>query len=201
MFIPADRPVTADILLSVIDNLPLPSPIKFGIFGLSQNAVGRLRADSGVEGLAHLVTPPRAILARFLATDQDLVLPLAFPTVSEFVDHLDAVLPAPADLRTIALTLGREESAASRWSRGENLSAYPAIRTMMALVSIDPTKTKRRWELLSRMANREARLRGIESLDKAGSWGAKIQPWLPSNMSNGGAAMVTISGGPVNTHA
>ncbi|RAU22181.1 hypothetical protein CU669_08565 [Paramagnetospirillum kuznetsovii] len=194
MFIPADRPVTADILLSAIDNLPLPSPIKFGIFGLSQNAVGRLRADCGVEGLGHLVTPPRAILARLLATDQNLVLPLAFPTVSEFVDHLDAVLPAPPDLRTIALMLGREESAASRWSRGENLSAYPAIRTMMALVSIDPAQTNRRWELLSRMANREARLRGIESLDKAGSWGAKIQPWLSSNMPNGGTAMAPLNG-------
>ena len=131
-----------------------------------------------------LVTPPRAILARFLATNQDHVLPLAFPTVAEFVDHLGAVLPDPPELRTIALTLGREESAASRWSRGENLSAYPAIRTMMAMVSIDPAKTKQRWELLSWMAHREARLRGIESLDMAGSWGAKIQPWLPSNMSN-----------------
>ena len=181
MSIPTDFPVTTDILLDTIDSLHLPSPLRLALFGLDENARSNLKADStSMPGMAHLVDAPRALLARFLTSLEGLFIPTSFPTVKEFIDKLRDAFPDLIEFENIGPYLGREKSSASRWYSGKNQTAYPAVMALMALVTANPSETRRRWEALREIAILEAGLRCRAPFDGEQSWGPKLQPWIPA---------------------
>ena len=176
--LPQDFPITTGTLLTSLKVLQLPSLLKRGMLGLTQQKTGRFRADQDIDDMARLVYAPTAILLRFIATTPDLALPLIFPTPREFLKTLMSAFPTEPDLQEISLPLGLEKSAASRWKRGLNSRPYTAAQVLMALITADPDRIAERWQIVTRMATLEAELRGID-LATAGSWGDRPQAWIP----------------------
>lgn len=178
MQISQHHPVTADVLLAFLRSMQLPSLLKRGILGLTPNKTGRHRLDEASENMARLIYPPTAILVRLIATTPDLVLPLTFPSPTRFLKVMSEALAEPPDLRTISLNLGLEQSAASRWHRGENQRPYPPVQALMALITAGSERIAERWRTVTYLAELEATLRGID-IDLAGTWGDRPQNWIP----------------------
>lgn len=175
--VPDNHPITTNILLNALDTMQMPSLLKRGLLGLTQNKVGRHRADDDVDDLAHLVHAPTTILVRFMAAVPELLMPLTFPSPREFLQMLTAALPEPPELRMVSIHLGLEQSAASRWHREENKRPYTAVQVLMALITVDPDRIVQRWQTVMGLAVKEAALRGID-LDTAGGWGKRRQRWI-----------------------
>lgn len=173
-----DAPVTCAAFVALKDWLGMPSRQFRDLFQLTPILWGEIlnAADNGGTDFPNgppLIGAAHALVARWVAAHPVLALdPLRRPHPAKLYAALTHALPQPPSLRLLGLLLGRDGSAGCAWcGGGRQRDADPVVHLASALIlSGGERGLARRWRAWEGAARREAALRGIASLERAGTW-------------------------------
>lgn len=192
MPLPDDRPlVTRDLrdALGPIRGKSLYGTLELAhLVGLNMGAWSALVRDARGERPLRL-HPTAAIMLRYLEGHPEAMLPPL--AVGSPVDLHAALGRAGLQLskRDLAITLGCEASAGSRWTRQEVARTLPVVRRACALLLAphDAGETRRRWEAWTVCAAIEARCRGFDGdFPRVATWFAPGEIVMPKPRGSAG---------------
>jgi hypothetical protein len=171
-----DRPITCAVVAAVREWLGVSQKRYCGTLELGPHAwalVCRAAVGQDFPGGSPLIAAPYALALRWMAARQVWLPAFHRPDPAELWSELQCIpgLQVPSR-RLVALALGRDAGAAGAWFRPQNPGGADSIIGLAcALLLCGPhTQLAGRWRAWLRMAQREAQLRGIPSLEEAGSW-------------------------------